>query len=48
MRYLSLPQALEIYRRIAAHFGGAVGILHLGGLESALAQPYMTFDDVEL
>lgn len=48
MRYLTLPQALEIYQRIAAHFGGAVGILNLGGLESALAQPYMTFDGVEL
>lgn len=29
-------------------FGGAVGILSMGGLESVLAQPYMTFDGVEL
>jgi death on curing protein len=48
MHYLTLNQALEIYRRIGLQSGGAVGILNLGGLKSALAQPYMTFDGKEL
>lgn len=48
MQYLTLNQALEIYQRVGLRFGGALGILNLGGLESALAQPYMTFDGVEL
>jgi len=48
MQYISLNQAIEIYQRIGLQFGGALGILRIGGLESALAQPYMTFDGVEL
>ena len=39
---------LEIYRRVMQQSGGLVGIRDLGGLESAVAQPRMTFGDLEL
>ncbi len=42
MRYLTLSEALELHRRVIGQFGGALGILNLGALESALAQPRMT------
>ena len=48
MRYLTLSEALELHRRIIGQSGGALGILNLGGLESALAQPRMTFGGAEL
>ena len=48
MRYLALNEALELHRQIIAQSGGAVGILNLGALESALAQPRMTFGGEEL
>ncbi len=48
MRYLTLPEALELYRRIMAQSGGTLGIRDLGALESALAQPRMTFGEQEL
>src|SRR5437773_1333171 len=48
MRYLTLPEALELYRRVIRQSGGALGIHDLHGLESALAQPRMTFDGKEL
>ncbi len=43
MRYLTLSEVLELHRQIIDQSGGAMGILNLGGLESALAQPRMTF-----
>ena len=43
MLYLTLDKALEIYCRVMAQSGGLAGILNLGALESALAQPRMTF-----
>ena len=43
MRYLSLPEVLEIHRRVLGQSGGAGGVRDLGALESALAQPRMTF-----
>ena len=48
MRYLTLSEALELHRRIIGQSGGALGILNLGALESALAQPRMTFGGREL
>ena len=48
MRYLTLSEALELHRRVVGQSGGALGILNLGALESALAQPRMTFGGKEL
>ena len=48
MRYLALHEILDIYRRIVEQSGGAMGIRDFGSLESALAQPRMTFDGQEL
>ena len=48
MRYLTLSEALDLHRRVIGQSGGALGVLNLGALESALAQPRMTFDGEEL
>jgi death-on-curing protein len=48
VRYLILSEALELHRRIVGQSGGALGVLDLGALESALAQPRMTFGGREL
>ncbi len=48
MRYLTLGEVLELYRRIIQQSGGSLGIRDLGALESAVAQPRMTFDNKEL
>lgn len=48
MRYLTLNEVLDLYYRVLEKSGGAVGIRDLGALESALAQPRMTFDEEEL
>ncbi len=48
MRYLTLDEVLEIYRRIIEQSGGSAGVSNLAGLESALAQPRMTFGGKEL
>lgn len=48
MRYLTIAEVLELYRQIMERSGGAVGIQNLNGLESALAQPRMTFGGQEL
>ena len=48
MRYFTLAEVLELYRQIMERSGGAVGIQSLNGLESALAQPRMTFGGQEL
>jgi hypothetical protein len=41
IRYLTLPELLELHRQVVAASGGAVVIHSLEGLESALAQPRM-------
>jgi len=43
MRYLSLGEVLELHRRIIQQTGGAVGVRDLASLESAVAQPRLTF-----
>ncbi|GAB4397400.1 MAG: hypothetical protein OHK0052_19660 [Anaerolineales bacterium] len=48
MRYLTFGEVLKIYRHVLQQSGGAAGIRDLGGLESAVAQPRMTFDGVDL
>ena len=48
MRYLTVGEVLEIYSRVMEQSGGSVGILNLGALESAAAQPRMTFNGEEL
>lgn len=48
MIYLTLDQIFELHKRIIEQSGGAVGVRDFGVLESALAQPQMTFGDEEL
>ncbi len=48
MRYLTLREVLELYRRVIGQSGGMMGVLNLGGLESALAQPRVTYGGSEL
>jgi death-on-curing protein len=48
MRYITLNEMLELYRRVMEQSGGLIGILDPGALESALAQPRMTFGGEEL
>lgn len=43
MRYLSLGEVLEKHRRVVAATGGATAVRDLGGLQSAVVQPRMTF-----
>ncbi len=43
MRYLTIAEVLETYQRVMQQTGGLAGIRDLGALESAIAQPYMTF-----
>ena len=43
MRYLTLNDVLELYRQVIERSGGTMGIRDLGLLESALAQPRITF-----
>ena len=48
MRYLTLIEVLELYRRVMEHTGGMTGIHSLSALESAIAQPRMAFGGREL
>jgi death on curing protein len=48
MRYLTLAEVLDLHARIVEQSGGAAGVRDLGGIESALAQPQMTFAGQEL
>jgi len=48
IRYLTLVEVVELHRQIIEQSGGALGIRDLGALESALAQPRMTFGGEEL
>lgn len=47
IRYLTLPELLELHRQVVVASGGAVDIHCLEGCESALAQPRMTFGGQE-
>jgi death on curing protein len=48
IRYLSLEEVLELHRLVLEQSGGLDGVRDLGGLDSALAQPQMTFGGQEL
>ena len=48
MRYLKLDEVLELHEKIIERLGGATGIRDIGALQSALAQPQMTFGGQEL
>ena len=48
MRYLILTEVFEIHRQVIEQSGGIMGIHNLGALESALAQPHMTFGGKDL
>lgn len=48
MRYLSIYEVLEIHERVLASSGGGAGIRDLGGLESAVNQPYASFGGADL
>jgi death on curing protein len=48
IRYLVLVEVVELHRQIIEQSGGALGIRDLGALDSALAQPRMTFGGDEL
>lgn len=48
MRHLTLNEVLDLYKQVMEQSGGAVGIRDLNALESAVAQPHMTFGGEEL
>jgi death-on-curing protein len=48
MRYLTLGEVLELHRQIIQQTGGASGVRNLAALESAVAQPRMTFEGKDL
>jgi death-on-curing protein len=48
MRRLSLGEVLRLHPLVIESSGGDAGLRDLGRLESALAQPWVTFDGVDL
>jgi death-on-curing protein len=46
--YLTLPQIILIHKRIIASTGGSYGIRDQSSLESAVAQPRLTFEGKDL
>ena len=48
IRYLSLSEVLALYQRMMEISGGEGGLRDLGALQSALAQPRMTYGGKEL
>lgn len=48
MRYLTVEEVLILHNRVIQQTGGGPGVRDQGGLESAVAQPKMTFGGEEL
>ena len=48
MRYLTLAEVLDLHHRVIEMSGGGDGVRDLAGVESAVAQPQMTFAGDEL
>lgn len=48
IRYLSLGEVVHLHRRLIDQSGGSHGLRDIGALESAVAQPRMTFDGEDL
>jgi hypothetical protein len=47
IRYLTLPELLQLYEAVMEASDGSPGIADLGLIESALAQPRATFGEGE-
>jgi len=48
VRYLTLAELLALHRLIVEQTGGSAAVRDLGALESAVAQPRMTFEGRDL
>jgi len=48
MKFINIFQVLELHRQLLDEFGGIAGVRDFGALESALAQPEMTFGGEDL
>ena len=48
MRFLTLPEVLDLHRRVMEQSGGSQLVRDLGALTSAVAQPRMTFEGRDL
>ena len=48
MRYLTLGEVLALHRQVIEASGGISGLRDLGGLESAVIQPRMSFGEEDL
>lgn len=48
IRYLTLGEILDIHHQVTQRSGGSEGVRDLGELESAIAQPRMTFGGEDL
>lgn len=48
IRYLTLPEVLELHRLVLEQSGGRPGLRDAGALDSALARPRMTFGGNDL
>jgi len=48
MRYLSLEEIIALHARVIAQSGGILGLRDRGAIESAVAQPEMTFGGDDL
>lgn len=48
MRYLTIKRVLYLHRLVIERSGGSQGLRDQGALESAFAQPRMTFDQIDL
>lgn len=48
MKYLSLKDILSLYEKIIQQSGGSYGIRDMNLLKSSVAQPFMTYDCLEL
>jgi len=48
VRYLTLGEVLDLHDRLIRQSSGTTGVRDLGALESAIAQPRMTFGGADL
>jgi death on curing protein len=48
MRYLTIEEVLRLHDRVIERTGGSAGVRDRGALESAVAQPQMTFSGDDL
>jgi death on curing protein len=48
MRYLTVEEVLALHSRLIATSGGSLGVRDQNALDSAVAQPQMTFDGLDL